>query len=58
MSEDVRATAGEAAASLRAVVDVIDGGELAADEVQRAYLAGAADALAAVAASAAHWALR
>lgn len=49
MSEDVRPVAAEAAASLRAVVGVIDAGGLAADDSQRAYLAGAADALDSVA---------
>ena len=49
METDVRATAGEAAGSLRAIVGVIDAGELVADEAQRAYLSGAADALESVA---------
>lgn len=35
----------EVARSLRAVVAAVDGGEVDADEVQRAYLTGAADAL-------------
>lgn len=35
----------EVAASLRAVVAAIDAGEIGADEAQRAYLSGAADAL-------------
>ena len=52
MSEDVRSTAAETAGSLRAVVAAVDAGELDADPARRAYLAGAADALEAVAARA------
>jgi hypothetical protein len=37
------------AASLRAVLAAVDSGELAADDAQRAYLAGAAEALEALA---------
>lgn len=35
----------EVAGSLRAVLAAIDAGEIGADEAQRAYLSGAADAL-------------
>jgi hypothetical protein len=37
------------AASLRAVLAAVDAGEVAADDAQRAYLAGAAEALEALA---------
>ena len=49
MGKNVRAAAAEVTASPRAAVAAIDVGELAADEVERAYLAGAADALESVA---------
>jgi len=40
---------GEVAASLRAVLGAVDAGEVSADDVQRAYLAGAADVLESIA---------
>jgi hypothetical protein len=58
MDADIRPAAAEAAGSLRAVIAAVDAGELDADEVTRAYLAGAADALAAVAEDAAPSTLR
>ena len=49
MGEDVRVTAGEAAGSLRTVLDGVSGAsDVVSDPVHVAYLRGAADALAVV----------
>lgn len=44
-AEDVRADAGRTAGALRLVLAAIDAGDLEAEQDQRAYLFGAADAL-------------